>query len=168
VAALPAPLRGHPIITIKQKPGTGSGRAQIANFNFTNTMIRTVGQSRGRCVDDVAAATPRGAETASADLFTAISRSGLARTPAHRSVRLRRIGRQVDVPAIGKFEVPRKNTPGATFDDKSRAVGELAGKTIGLAHETLIRERELSSNPELGRRFRLAEIAARISVSCCG
>jgi hypothetical protein len=102
-----------------------------------NTLIRTVGQPRGRCGDDVAAATPRGAGTASADLFTTIARSDLAQSPAFKSARPRRIGWQVDMPTIGKFEVPRKNTSIATFDDKSRAVGELAGKTIGLAHVTL-------------------------------
>jgi hypothetical protein len=56
---------------------------------------------------------------------------------AFTSGRLRRIGRQVDVPAVGKFEIPRQDMSTTTLDDVSRTVGEMAWKTIGLAHETL-------------------------------
>jgi hypothetical protein len=56
---------------------------------------------------------------------------------AFTSGRLRRIGRQVDVPAIGKFEIPRQDMSATTLDDVSRTVGEMAGETTGLAHEIL-------------------------------
>src|SRR5260370_42242576 len=72
------------------------------------------------------------------------SRSGLAQTPVHPNAPLRPqllrphgIGRQIDVPAVGKFEIPRKDTPRATLDDVSRAVGEPAGEPIDLARDTL-------------------------------
>jgi hypothetical protein len=47
------------------------------------------------------------------------------------------IGRQIDVPSVGKFEITRENTPGAALDDKSRAVGELGWKSVDLAHDIL-------------------------------
>jgi len=56
---------------------------------------------------------------------------------AFKSARRRRIGRQVDVPAVGKFEIPRQDMSTTTLDDVSRTVGEMAGETTGLAHETL-------------------------------
>jgi hypothetical protein len=38
--------------------------------------------------------------------------------------------------AIGKFEVARNDTSRVTLDDVARAVGEPAGKTSDLAHDT--------------------------------
>jgi hypothetical protein len=98
----------------------------IAVFGWSETadQVRTASGGRGR----------------SADLFTRISRGGLAQTPAHGSARLsrlRRLGRQVDVAAVGEFKIPQKDTSITTLDDVSRAVGEMAGETTGLAHDTL-------------------------------
>jgi hypothetical protein len=78
-----------------------------------------------------------------AALFTRISRSDLAQMPAFKSARLRRIGRQVDVPAVGKLEIPRQDMSTTTLDDVSRTIGEMAWKTIDLAHDTLTCKREL-------------------------
>src|SRR5260221_371785 len=65
------------------------------------------------------------------------SRCGLAQMPARPNARVYVIRRQVDVPAIGKFEIARNDPPGATLDDVSRTIREMVGETIDLAHDSL-------------------------------
>jgi hypothetical protein len=67
------------------------------------------------------------------------SRGLLAAAARHAPARLAALfrpeatGGQIDVPAVRKFEIAG-NAPGAALDDKSGALGETVGETIGLAH----------------------------------
>jgi hypothetical protein len=61
-------------------------------------------------------------------------RAGTAQASAHAPW-CRQIDRQIDVPAVWKFEIPLE-APIAPFDHVSGAIGETAGETIDQAHDT--------------------------------
>jgi hypothetical protein len=64
------------------------------------------------------------------------------------------VDRQIDVATVRKLEAPRQGTPRPAFDDEARTLGELAGKSIELAHDTLPREMERQlCNAGHGHRF---------------
>jgi hypothetical protein len=114
--------------------------AQSASFNFASTLICTVRSSARRAV-------PAPVET-----------------PWFPNALLRPHGtdRQLDMPAVGKFEGARNNMPGTALDDESGAVREPAGETIGSAHLNLLknarsRKGRRAGNSLLPGRFRLWE-----------
>ena len=95
----------------------------------------------------------------------------LARTPTPTSTRPRRhtIGRQINVPSVGKFDITRENAPGAALDDKFCAVGELGWKSVDLAHDILALG--IGTAPELPvpcRGSNVPRSRRQISVSSCG
>ena len=67
-------------------------------------------------------------------------------TPRFPNALLRPHGRdrQLDMPAVGKFEGARNNMPGTALDDESGAVGEPAGETVGSAHHNLLKNASLA------------------------
>ena len=67
-------------------------------------------------------------------------------TPGFPNALLRPHGtdRQLDMPAVGKWEVARNNMPGTALDDESGAVREPAGETVGSAHHNLLKDASLA------------------------
>src|ERR1700720_2118065 len=116
--------------------------AQFFIFNFRNSLICAVGSSTPARCRRRSSVQQRGPPHRG--LRARIPCRSLAQTSPHESARpgrLHDVGGQGDVPAVGKFEIPRKDTSVATLYDVSRTIGETAGKTIDLAHDTLARER---------------------------